>query len=260
MKICPKCNEEYDDRFDFCKWCGVSLVKKKNENCQRTIKSNAGVVQHSSNEIGNNVIIALLFFIILAGAGFGYYYFNNKVQNLESQVKQQRITIENNDKALERQKKKLDDVKETLSVTEMKNDFVITGIYHSSALTDGSYIYSAQNLVDGNISSCWSEGVYSFGIGESIVINFDKSYKIHGINIWNGYQKSSELFYKNSRPSSIRIITDLWYWDFHLEDRMGMQTFNFGIFDSTRSVKIVINDIYRGTKYTDTCISEISFF
>ncbi len=245
MKFCPQCKTVYEDKFKFCKKCGVSLeIKTVN-------KKIVGQVQHreESNDYLVWIIIAL---IVVAVVGIGFYHINDKIQMLDKKIEIQK-------------KKELDDVKKPLSPQQkfnMKssviNNYAITDISSSSALVDGSNVYSAQNLIDSNLSTCWADGVSSFGIGEYIVINFDKEYDIHGIEIWNGYQKSSDLFYKNSRPSSICVLTDRWKFDFSLEDRMGMQTFK--LFGSTRSVKIVINDVYPGTKYADTCISDISFF
>ena len=137
----------------------------------------------------------------------------------------------------------------------------IIGSSQSSADVEGSYVHSAALTIDNNTASCWSEGVPGLGIGENIIINFNGIYKINGMDIWIGHQKSNELFYQNARPTKIRLSgsdgsSDVYY----LSDQYGMQRINFTRPINTNFVKITIEQAARGSKYEDTCISEIKFF
>lgn len=137
----------------------------------------------------------------------------------------------------------------------------ITNAYHSSADQEGNYLHSALLTVDGNPSTCWSEGVPGLGIGENIVIHFNGTYKVSGMNIWIGHQKSEALFYQNARPRSVRVMgSDGSSEVYFLSDSFGMQRVNFRRPINTSLVKIIVDQVMPGNKYEDTCIAEVSFF
>ena len=133
--------------------------------------------------------------------------------------------------------------------------------YHSSADKEGSYVHSAALAVDGNPASCWSEGVPGLGIGENIVFHFNGTYKVCGMNIWIGHQKSQSLFYQNARPTSVRIEgSDGSSEVYSLKDTFGAQRVDFKKPIDTNLIKIVVEQVVPGNKYQDTCIAEVSFF
>ena len=137
----------------------------------------------------------------------------------------------------------------------------IAGSSQSSADVEGSYVHSAALTVDNNTASCWSEGVPGLGIGENITINFNGIYKVSGMDIWIGHQKSNELFYQNARPTRIRLAgSDGSSEVYYLSDQFGMQRINFTKPINTKYVNITIEQAARGNKYEDTCISEVKFF
>ena len=126
---------------------------------------------------------------------------------------------------------------------------VIRAVFHGASLA-----------VDGNLQSCWSEGVDGWGIGEFITISFDDVYEVKGFNIWTGHQKSQDLFYKNGRPAAIRVVVNGISQYYQLHNSMGSQQIYFPYPVRTNSVKIIIADVFKGYKYKDTCIAEVSFF
>ena len=132
----------------------------------------------------------------------------------------------------------------------------ISNAYHSSADQEGNYLHSALLTVDGNPSTCWSEGVPGLGIGENIVIHFNGTYKVSGMNIWIGHQKSEALFYQNARPRSIRVMgSDGSSEVYFLSDTFGVQRVNFRQPINTSLVKIIVDQVMPGNKYEDTCIA-----
>ena len=137
----------------------------------------------------------------------------------------------------------------------------ITNTTQSSADNENGYVHSAALTVDGDIKTCWTEGEKGLGIGEYIQIYFNGTYKVSGLNIWAGHQKSQDLFYKNARPAAIRVIgSDGSNAVYPLEDKMGMQRVNFTSPINVSDIKIVVEKAMRGNKYEDTCIGEVSFF
>lgn len=49
------------------------------------------------------------------------------------------------------------------------------------------------NVIDGDLTTGWVEGVSGQGIGETITVYFDGTYLVSGIEIYAGYQKSDDL-------------------------------------------------------------------
>lgn len=138
---------------------------------------------------------------------------------------------------------------------------LIQGVYHSSALKDGGNTYHGYLTMDGDIKTCWAEGAPGQGIGENIRVDFKDNCKISGLNIWTGYQKSEDLFYKNSRPIAIRVLgSDGSNEIYKIEDKMGKQRVDFKQPIYGDSLRIVIHKIAPGSKFDDTCIAEIDFF
>lgn len=137
----------------------------------------------------------------------------------------------------------------------------VVGAYHSSADQEGSYVHSARLAVDGNTDSCWSEGVKGLGIGENIEIHFNGNYKVSGMNIWIGHQKSQALFYQNARPIALRVAgNDGSSVVYNLQDAFGMQRVEFTKPIVVNKVKLIVERVAPGNKYEDTCIAEVNFF
>lgn len=128
----------------------------------------------------------------------------------------------------------------------------------SSTLTSGM-VYSAENVLDGDPSTCWAEGVDGVGIGEKLFISNSSAFSINKITINNGYCKSEKLFNENARPKKLKLTFDngksvtISLRDGY-ENRLQEAEFTEV---TTRNVTIEIMDVYNGSKYDDTCISEI---
>lgn len=137
----------------------------------------------------------------------------------------------------------------------------IVSATHSSADVDGSYTHGANLTIDGKPETCWSEGVQGAGIGEYVLYNFSGTYKVSGINIMIGHQKSREIFYMNSRPVAITVVgSDGSREKFNLEDKMGSQYKSFSKPMNTSYIKIIVDRVASGSKWQDTSIAEVSFF
>lgn len=133
-----------------------------------------------------------------------------------------------------------------------------------STVTATSYLpagtadsYEPANVLDGDLATAWAE---EKGTGETISFTFDDSYQIGGIVINAGYQKSDELHGANSRPAEIRVIGDNGFEQLcSVQDLNGRQEVIFNQFANTRSLSVTIENVYEGSDYSDTCISEIAF-
>ncbi|MGN0400418.1 MAG: NADase-type glycan-binding domain-containing protein [Blautia sp.] len=137
----------------------------------------------------------------------------------------------------------------------------VTTVSDTSALSEYNMTHSSDRIMDNNTVTAWVEGVSGQGEGESVTFTFDGVYKVSGFVIYGGYQKSSDLYYKNSRPASLLITcSDGSSQVCNLSDILGAQTVTFANPVETDSLTITIQSVYAGNKYEDTVISEISIF
>lgn len=122
--------------------------------------------------------------------------------------------------------------------------------------------YTVANLIDGNTSSCWCEGVVGNGIGESVSFSSSADQTVKGLVIWNGYQKSEYLYGANTRPKTIAVYADGNHvGDFDLKDSgLGSQDIVFEEPVIAKSLTLEISDVYPGSKHEDCCVSEIDFY
>ncbi len=146
--------------------------------------------------------------------------------------------------------------------------------------------YAVRNLTDGDPSTAWVEGKNGSGINEYIqfycppppedtdMVNIYSAYKIDSLGIISGYAKNEEIFYNNNRVKKIRIEykNDIFreenpynmktpeIYEYILEDTMDMQYLEFPEPIYMSSMKISILEIYKGSKWDDTCISELRIF
>jgi hypothetical protein len=170
------------------------------------------------------------------------------------------------------------EINNSIYIDDYKNPEFDTYLYLESF--SSLYEYPIENIMDNNINTCWAEEQkdrsYSSydndesGIGEYIFITtvrktkekgftYEEEKLLKGIKIINGYSKSESTYMNNNRVKEIEIeLSDKQRMTFVLEDNnMDFQTLLFPEPIKTTHVKIFIRDIYKGTKYNDTCISEI---
>ncbi|WP_156104517.1 NADase-type glycan-binding domain-containing protein [Spirochaeta lutea] len=137
-----------------------------------------------------------------------------------------------------------------------------TGIIYSSSssLTEGTTQYLASNLGDLELRRPWVEGVSGQGIGESVSIKGRRSnVAIQAFIVSNGFVsfENPSLYTRNSRLREIRIISENPFFDFtvELEDTPSLQIVNLP--ESTSEFEIIINDVYPGSQWQDTCVNFI---
>lgn len=168
-----------------------------------------------------------------------------------------------------------------------------TRVEASSELQEAGQDHSAAMLRDENLSTAWSEGVSGTGVGESITLYADGSQKVHGVRIAPGFYRDQDLFEKNGRPTRFRFtfsngtelegdLTDSLlayeqygdvgqykgamgfrneegiYWGDDWDDHKDWLDFiSFGQEIETEWIKITIVSAEAGSKYEDTCITEL---
>lgn len=137
-----------------------------------------------------------------------------------------------------------------------------------------SATYKPENLLDGNFSTAWVEGEAGVGTGTTITIKLEQPTLVYGLKLYNGYQKSKDLFVQNGRVKHVTMSnrdniladTDVYYdkpyemdTDFAEYDR----PYNLISFQQPTVVDeivITIQDACAGDKYEDTAISEVLIY
>lgn len=146
----------------------------------------------------------------------------------------------------------------TTDLMKYKKSVSVKKISASSTLSaQGENTYDAANLVDGNPNTAWSEGVAGDGIGESIMIDFGSVQRLNGIELLNGLVKSEKLYKQNNKIKKMKlefsdgqsVILDIYFLKNYFDKPI-----------QSSSIKITILEVERGTKYRDTCISELRLF
>ena len=121
----------------------------------------------------------------------------------------------------------------------------------------GNY-YGAANLLDSNLETSWQEGEEDSGIGQSIHFTFHEPTFINAMCIYNGKQTSLESFNENNRVAAFSLFED--NLTIELPDEMEPQYIVFENPLSEADVIFTLKDIYEGSKWNDTCITEIKFY
>ncbi|MGK7391082.1 MAG: NADase-type glycan-binding domain-containing protein [Candidatus Cyclobacteriaceae bacterium M2_1C_046] len=134
--------------------------------------------------------------------------------------------------------------------------------------SQGNNNYHPKNAHDLNYKYAWVEGSEGYGIGEFLVYEFaSESPRITDIIIANGYVKSENAWKSNSRVKKLKVYyNDQPFAILYLKDVRAEQTFKFspigndpGKIKEPWNLKFEILDVYKGTKYSDTVISELYF-
>ena len=130
-----------------------------------------------------------------------------------------------------------------------------------------SITYKTENMNDGDSSTAWIEGKNDYGIGEKIIIKFDSGAATHqipfdGIQLTNGYSKSRTIWENNSRVKLFKIyLNGKPQFLLKLHDSFFPQRINWGrnfLISEGDIVELEIMDVFKGKKWKDTAISDLS--
>lgn len=154
----------------------------------------------------------------------------------------------------------------------------------STLPNQGDINYKIKNIHDLDLTTAWIEGKPDYGIGESFTIEFNwkedyegfgKVYNFYGvIEIFNGYCKSEKHWVENSRIKTLRMyfndqpvclieLNDTWQYQ-RLDLRKFFKEPTFfpdGPLEPKDGdkLKFEILEVYKGTKYKDTALSEFVY-
>lgn len=147
-------------------------------------------------------------------------------------------------------------------------DHVDNIVASSTLKSQGSKNYRASNLHDKDDETAWVEGVKGHGIGQWIEFKNvyyyadEEVFTVQGIEILNGYTKTDKAWRENGRIKRLKVYCNgKPKCILELQNSRSLQTFNLeGLFSFGATIRFEILDVYPGTKYQDTVISEIFFW
>ncbi|MEI6222017.1 MAG: PEGA domain-containing protein [bacterium] len=139
----------------------------------------------------------------------------------------------------------------------MQNSQATVSVTASSYLTEGSREFFPYKVHDGSERTAWVEGKDGAGVGEWIELSFPQQ-ELSQISLLSGYTISQTLWAENNRPKDVTLVFSDGTKENHtLTDSSSWQTITFGKTITTSKVRLVLNSVYKGNKFDDTCISEI---
>ncbi|MHB8780669.1 MAG: zinc ribbon domain-containing protein [Candidatus Geothermincolia bacterium] len=130
--------------------------------------------------------------------------------------------------------------------------------------------YLPDNLVDGDLESCWAEGSSGYGIGDWVKFTLPEEYEVTRISVVPGLLKmsgSKDRWLQNGRLKKVRFVFDgnLSY-EHSFQDVKQSQDFTLPTAATTRTVTMIILEVYPGqsgpgwTAASDTSVSEMHVF
>lgn len=129
---------------------------------------------------------------------------------------------------------------------------------------EGRYLYSPANMLDGDMSTTWCEAEKNGpGLGQVITFEFESPFSFDEIQIVNGFNYKN-LYLQNNRVKKIQLTQvakkHFQQKDYELADNVqDWQSIKFEQLQTTQTLTIKILDVYKGTNFDDTCLSDIRF-
>jgi hypothetical protein len=149
------------------------------------------------------------------------------------------------------------------ATTEARNLAPFAEVSASSQLPPDRYgTYFPYAAIDGLQDTAWVEGASGSGVGEWIMLTFPGPVKVWQINVDVGFDKNADLFAKNNRIKRATLVfSTAEHLTLDFEDAPGLQKFVLarapGPGIETTYVRMIIDEVYPGTRYDDTCLAEI---
>lgn len=145
---------------------------------------------------------------------------------------------------------------------KLKHNFGRANQYFSdSFLEEGKRLYLPENMGTLETFKPWVEGQSDYGIGERISLRYQgfANEGMNGILIFNGFVSYDKpyLYAKNGRVKEIKIFDsdENVLGSFLIEDTPNPQFIELS--RSATEISMVIEEVYEGTHWEDTCINAI---
>jgi hypothetical protein len=128
--------------------------------------------------------------------------------------------------------------------------------------------YHPNYVLDDDPKTAWVEGAAGDGVGEtlSIPVSHLATARAVRIVVFNGYQKTAGLLSANAAPKQLTVTVldpgkgESASQQLTLERKLGPQSFDIPVKGPVAEVVLKIDSVHPGSKYKDTCISDVQVF
>ena len=118
--------------------------------------------------------------------------------------------------------------------------------------------YNPGMMFDGTRETAWVEGDKEDGVGETLSLHFGRERTLVALEIINGYDKDQRTWGNNSRVKMLEATAaNSPHLSIQLQDVRGSSRVDFTPPLKTSYLELQISEVYPGTKYKDTAISEL---
>ncbi len=132
----------------------------------------------------------------------------------------------------------------------------------SGYLTGKNEDYRDDFMIDHDPFTWWTPNPNRDGQGAWIELQFDQEIPMEGFEIWGGshnpeYPKYGDIYKLNNRvKKGVCEFSDGTSLNFELKDVDNWQWVKFDTTIKTKSIRLKINEVYKGEKWEDLCIAE----
>lgn len=136
----------------------------------------------------------------------------------------------------------------------------VTDASASSVISQEGTDNSAIKAFDGSAKTSWQEGVLGDGIGESLHFQLARSYKVKYMSFQLGNWNSDEYYIGNNRPKELEITVGDVTRPVTFPDGKTEYWIELSGECTASEIDLVIQSVYSGSKWDDTCIAEIGIY
>lgn len=137
----------------------------------------------------------------------------------------------------------------------------VKSIKASSSFSDKDVSYDASYASDSRLSTIWMEGEEGSGLGDWIEFSFEKDVTVSKLVFYNGNWDSRDFYQRYNRVKSFQVkFSNGSIQKIDLADKMEKQVVALEKPVTTKSLRLVLKEVYKGTTFQDTPISEVMFF
>ncbi|MBQ8300937.1 MAG: zinc ribbon domain-containing protein [Clostridia bacterium] len=264
VRFCGICGAETEDNGLKCQFCGAQLENGMSfcPDCGRTVGSGYPSQQavppvytnvnmpapKKTQNAGIVTAIIVLVLLLIAIAGTAVYMINEKSNEAEMHVTEIPIV----------------EVPAPTPVATVRPTPVFTMARASSIRgtdTEGGQ-YSVDSVLSIDPLTKWVPSkASSGGYNEWVEVSANSTQYIQGIEILNGYHKSSDTWRNNNR---VRVCTITFSngetREFVLDDTMELIKLDLGEVVATTSIRLTIKSVYSGIKWDDTAITYLGAY
>lgn len=130
----------------------------------------------------------------------------------------------------------------------------------SSIIDQGDTNNDPLVLLDGREDTSWQEGVSGYGIGESLHFSFDGVHQVKYISFKLGNWKNDRYYYGNAKPKTITIYVGDFAGSVTFTGKKEVEWIELTTPVAANEVWFSIDDVYEGTEWEDTCITEMRIY